>query len=54
MTVITWLIAIAMLALCPQFHCVADRRDIDGDRYVEICGWIFQRPETSACLEVGQ
>lgn len=52
MTAITWLITVALLALSPQFRFTHDRRSFDGERYVSMCGGIFQRPETWACIEV--
>jgi hypothetical protein len=54
MTALTWLITIALLALSPQFVFRHDRRNIDGERYVELCGGLYQRPETWVCVEIGR
>ena len=49
-----FLITIALLALSPQFRIVADKRESDGERYVSVCGWLYQKPWTMSCLEAGR
>lgn len=52
MTALTWLITIALLALSPQFRFAVDKRESDGERYVSVCGWLYQRPWTLACVDI--
>lgn len=54
MTVLVWLITIALLAVSPSFRCTSDRRQFDEERYTELCGGLYQRPETWACIETGR
>lgn len=49
---LTWLVALALLSLQPRFCFTHDRRNFDGDRYVEFCGGIYQQPYTWVCVEV--
>jgi len=53
-SLVVWLITGGLLALNPEFRCSRDRRSFDGERYVELCGGLYQKPETWACLEVAR
>jgi hypothetical protein len=50
--VISFLVTLAMLWPSPDFRFRYDRRAFDGERYVEFCAGLYQRPETWACVEV--
>ena len=52
MTFLTWLVTLVLLAPSPEFRFTHDRCNYDGDRFYQLCGGLYQRPETWACIEV--
>jgi hypothetical protein len=46
-----FLATLAMLWMRPGFVFSHDRRECDGERYVEVCAGLRLRPETWACAE---
>jgi hypothetical protein len=54
MSVVIWLLTIALLALSPQFRLRHDRMSFDGERFVSMCAGWYQVSETWACVEVGR
>jgi hypothetical protein len=52
--VIEFVVTFVLLSLSPEFRFAHDRRECDGERYVELCAGLYQRPETWACVEVAR
>lgn len=54
MSAVAWLITIGLLALSPECRFTHDRRSFDGERYVELCAGLYQKPVTWACMDVSR
>jgi hypothetical protein len=51
-TLLGGLLSFVLLALQPRFVFRTDRREFDGDRYLSVCGGLYQQTASFVCADV--
>lgn len=49
---LTFLLTALLLSPRSDFRVTTDRVSFDGERFTEVCVYLYQQPRTMACVEV--